>query len=116
MKYSLDEAARLIVQRSDEIRKQRRRGIYTSMGTLAALMLIAMAAAIYRFAGFGEVAASYSVYGAFMLPEAAGGYILVAVLSFAAAVIITIICMKIAAGKHRPDGGSPQNIPGKEET
>lgn len=44
--------------------------------------------------GQGQVAAQ-GVFGAMLLRENAGGYVLVGVVSFAAAVVLTVLCMRL---------------------
>ncbi len=106
MKYSIDESMLQITAKSRElkIRKQRR-----NVGFIAGLLVLVFTAfvvAIYEYSGFGMVGTEYSNYGAFMLPNEAGGYILVGVISFAVAVIVTLICLRYR-GRNK---SSPKDI------
>lgn len=58
--------------------------------------------------GPGQTAA-WGVFGAMLLREDAGGYVLVAVVSFAAAVVITALCFRLKSKENqRKDGtGKP---------
>ena len=58
--------------------------------------------------GQGQTAA-WGVFGAMLLREDAGGYVLVAVVSFAAAVVITALCIRLRIRENqRKDGtGKP---------
>ena len=52
---------------------------------------------------------AWGVFGAMLLREDAGGYVLVAVVSFAAAVVITALCFRLKSKENqRKDGtGKP---------
>ena len=91
MKYSIDEAMREIAERKNTLIKNKIKRTVGAYLTMAVLISAGLVAAIY---GFGEIDGTYSVYGSFMLPDEAGGYILVAVLSFVAAVVITVLCIR----------------------
>ena len=94
MKYSLDDAVNEIGRRKKEMihRKQRRQiGILT---VLTVLNVFLLAAALYRYISPIDIDGSYSGYGSFLLPEEAGGYIIVGVLCFIAAVILTLLCIR----------------------
>ena len=61
-----------------------------------------------RLIGQGQTAA-WGGFGAMLLREDAGGYVLVAVVSFAAAVVITALCFRLKSKENqRKDGtGKP---------
>ena len=94
MKYSIDEAMREIDERKDVLIKNKIKRSINAYLAMAVLVSAGLLAAIYGYAGFGEIDGTYSVYGSFMLPDEAGGYIVVAVLSFVAAVVITVLCIR----------------------
>lgn len=94
MKYSIDEAMREIAERKNTLIKNKIKRTIGAYLTMAVLISAGLIAAIYGYAGFGEIDGTYSVYGSFMLTDEAGGYILVAVLSFVAAVVITVLCIR----------------------
>ena len=54
--------------------------------------------------GQGETAAQ-GIFGAMLLRRDAGGYVLVAVVSFAAAVAITALCFRLRIRENRKKGG-----------
>ena len=63
----------------------------------------------------GQTAAR-GVFGAMLLREDAGGYVLVAVVSFAAAVVITALCFRLRSKENRrKDGTDKPNRHEKEE-
>ncbi len=62
---------------------------------LASLMLVfSLIFAIGWFGGTDHALSSMSFAGTSLLGESAGGYVLTAVISFAAAVVITVLCIK----------------------
>ena len=101
MKYSIDESMLQITAKSRKlkIKKQRRNvGFIAVSGVLVLAMIIAT---IYNYMGLGISGTDlgenrYSKYGAFMVPNEAGGYILVGIICFIMAVIITLICCHYA--------------------
>lgn len=96
MRYDIDESMRLIQIRSREIiYRKKRRNIYY-LATLAAAVFIAFVVTIYSLTGFGQASVGSSAYGAYMLSEEAGGYIVIGVICFVLAVILTLICVKYA--------------------
>ena len=106
--YDTAKRVVLVKQRVREnTRRRQRRGIY---GLSAACMLLfaVMMQAADVFA-VQEQTAAWGVFGAMLLREDAGGYVLVAVVSFAAAVVITALCFRLKSKENqRKDGtGKP---------
>ena len=65
--------------------------------------------------GQGQPAA-WGVFGAMLLREDAGGYVLVAVVSFAAAAAITALCFRLRSKENRrKDGADKPTRHEKEE-
>ena len=80
-----------------QIRKNTRRRQKRGIGRLSAVCMLLFAAlmqAVGTLIGQGQTAAQ-GVFGAMLLREDAGGYVLVAVVSFAAAVVITALCFHL---------------------
>jgi hypothetical protein len=108
MKYSIDESMQQITEKSRElkIKKQRRKVGLIAFSSVS--VMIAVITAVYSYAGLGISGVklgenNYSEYGAFMVPNEAGGYILVGLISFVAAVVITLLCLKINGRYIRKD-------------
>ena len=97
----------------ENTRRRQRRGIY---GLSAACMLLF--AVLMETAGAvvepGQTAA-WGVFGAMLLREDAGGYVLVAVVSFAAAAAITALCFRLRNRENRKKGGADNTEPQKQE-
>ena len=103
--YDTARRVTLVKQRVREnTRRKRQRGIY---GLSAACMLLC--AALMQTAGTvvgpGHPEA-WGAFGAMLLREAAGGYVLVAVVSFAAAVVITALCFRLRNRENQKKGGA----------
>ena len=106
--YDTARRVALVKQRVREnTRRKRRRGIY---GLSAACMLLCavLMQAAGTVAGPGQPEA-WGVFGAMLLREDAGGYVLVGVVSFAAAAVITALCIRLRIRENqRKDGtGKP---------
>ena len=92
--YDTAKRVALVKQQVREnTRRRQRRGIY---GLSAACMLLfaVMMQAADVFA-VQEQTAAWGVFGAMLLREDVGGYVLVAVVSFAAAVVVTVFCTRL---------------------
>ena len=112
--YDTARRVALVKQRVREnTRRRQRRGIY---GLSAACMLLF--AVLMQTAGTvvgpGQTAA-WGVFGAMLLQEDAGGYVLVAVVSFAAAAAITALCFRLRIREHRKKDGADNTEPQKQE-
>lgn len=106
--YDTARRVALVKQRVREnTRRRQRHGIY---GLSAACMLLCavLMQAAGTVVGPGQPAA-WGVFGAMLLREDAGGYVLVAVVSFAAAAVITALCIRLRIRENqRKDGtGKP---------
>ena len=89
--YDTARRVALVKQRVREnTRRRQRRGIYGLSAACMLLFAVLMQAA-GTVVGPGQPAA-WGVFGAMLLREDAGGYVLVAVVSFAAAAAITALC------------------------
>ena len=113
--YDTARRVTLVKQRVREnTRRKRQRGIY---GLSAACMLLC--AALMQTAGTvvgpGHPEA-WGAFGAMLLREDAGGYVLVAVVSFAAAVVITALCFRLRNRENqKKDGADKPNRHKQEE-
>ena len=112
--YDTVRRVALVKQRVREnTRRRQRRGIY---GLSAACMLLC--AVLMQAAGMvvgpGQPE-TWGVFGAMLLREDAGGYVLVAVVSFAAAAAITALCMRFRIRENRKKGGTGKPDPQEQE-
>ena len=112
--YDTARRVALVKQRVREnTRRRQRRGIY---GLSAACMLLfaVLTQAANTVIGQGQTAA-WGVFGAMLLREDAGGYVLVAVVSFAAAVAITALCFRLRIRENRKKDGTGKPDPQEQE-
>lgn len=105
------DTARRVELVKRQIRKNTRRRQKRGIGRLSAVCMLLFAAlmqAAGTVVGPGQPEA-WGVFGAMLLREDAGGYVLVAVVSFAAAVVITALCFWLKSKENqRKDGtGKP---------
>ena len=113
--YDTARRVTLVKQRVREnTRRRQRRGIY-GLSAMCMLLFAALMQAAGTVIGQGQTAV-WGVFGAMLLREDAGGYVLVAVISFAAAVAITALCFRLRSKENRrKDGTDKPNRHEKEE-
>lgn len=112
--YDTARRVTLVKQRVREnTRRKRQRGIY---GLSAACMLLfaVLTQAVGTVVGPGQPEA-WGVFGAMLLREDAGGYVLVAVLSFAAAAAITVLCFRLRNRETQKKGGADKHARHEQE-
>ena len=112
------DTARRVALVKQRVRENTRRRQRREVGGLSAVCLLLLAA-LMQTAGTvvapGQTAA-WGVFGAMLLRENAGGYVLVAVVSFAAAVVITALCFRLRSKENRrKDGTDKPNRHEQEE-
>ncbi len=94
-------------------RRRQQRGIY-ELSAACMLLFAVLMQAISTVVRPGQTAA-WGVFGAMLLREDAGGYVLVAVVSFAAAAAITALCMRFRIRENRKKGGTGKTDPQEQE-
>ena len=106
--YDTARRVALVKQRVREnTRRRQRRGIY-GLSAACMLLFVALMQTAGTVIGPGQPEA-WGVFGAMLLREDAGGYVLVGVVSFAAAAVITALCIRLRIRENqRKDGtGKP---------
>ena len=112
--YDTARRVALVKQRVREnTRRRQRRGIY---GLSAACMLLfaVLTQAAGTVVGPGQTAA-WGSFGTMLLREDAGGYVLVAVVSFAAAVVITALCFRLKIREKQKKGAANKHARHEKE-
>ena len=112
--YDTARRVALVKQRVREnTRRRQRRGIY---GLSAACMLLfaVLTQAANTVIGQGQTAV-WGVFGAMLLRQDAGGYVLVAVVSFAAAAAITALCIRLRNRENQKKDGTDKPDPQEQE-
>ena len=112
--YDTARRVALVKQRVRENTRRRQRcGIYGLSAACMLLFAVLMQAAdalIVR----GQTAAQ-GIFGAMLLREDAGGYVLVAVVSFAAAVVITALCFRLRIREKQKKGAANKHARHEKE-
>ena len=106
--YDTARRVALVKQRVREnTRRRQRRGIY-GLSAACMLLFVVLTQAAGTVIAPGQTAA-WGVFGAMLLREDAGGYVLVGVVSFAAAAAITALCIWLRIRENqKKDGADPQ--------
>ena len=113
--YDTARRVALVKQRVRENTRRRQRREAISLSAACMLLFAVLTQAANTVIGQGQTAAR-GMFGAMLLREDAGGYVLVAVVSFAAAVVITALCFRLRSKENRrKDGTDKPNQHEKEE-
>ena len=103
--YDSARRVALVKQRVREnTRRRQRRGIY-GLSAMCMLLFAVLMQAVGTVAGPGQPEA-WGVFGAMLLREDAGGYVLVGVVSFAAAAAITALCFRLRIRENQKKDGT----------
>ena len=113
--YDTARRVALVKQRVRENNRRRQRREAISLSAVCMLLCAALMQTAGTVVGPGQTAA-WGVFGAMLLRQDAGGYVLVAVVSFAAAAAITALCIRLRSKENRrKDGTDKPNRHEKEE-
>ena len=112
--YDTARRVALVKQRVRENTRRRQRREAISLSAACMLLFVVLTQAAGTVAGPGQPEA-WGVFGAMLLREDAGGYVLVAVVSFAAAVAITALCFRLKIRENRKKGGADKPDPQEKE-
>ena len=112
--YDTARRVALVKQRVRENTRRRQRREAISLSALCLLLFTALTGAAGTVVGPGQPEA-WGVFGAMLLREDAGGYVLVAVVSFAAAVVITALCFRLRSKENRRKDGTGKPDPQEQE-
>lgn len=113
--YDTVRRVALVKQRVQENTRRRQRREAISLSAVCMLLCAALMQTAGTVAGPGQPEA-WGVFGAMLLREDAGGYVLVAVVSFAAAVVITALCFRLRNRENqKKDGADKPNRHEQEE-
>ena len=103
--YDTARRVALVKQRVRENTRRRQRREAISLSAACMLLFAAMMQAADAFAVQGQTA-TWGVFGAMLLREDAGGYVLVGVVSFAAAAAITALCFRLRIRENQKKDGT----------
>ena len=110
--YDTEKRVAIVKKRIAEHRRRQARRSIRSLFALCVLLFLSLVGTVGTVGTVrGQPIDAAGMYGAILLHESAGGYVLVAVISFTAAVVITVLCIKF--GKKGQQGQHPakENIP-----
>ena len=97
----------------ENTRRRQRRDIY-GLSAVCMLLCAVLMQAAGTAVGQGQPEA-WGVFGAMLLREDAGGYVLVGVVSFAAAAVITALCIRLRIRENQRKDGTGKPDPQEQE-
>ena len=112
--YDTARRVALVKQRVRENTRRRQRREAISLSAACMLLCAALMQTAGTVVAPGQTAA-WGVFGAMLLREDAGGYVLVAVVSFAAAAAITALCFRLRIRENQKKDGTGKPDPQKQE-
>ena len=112
--YDTARRVALVKQRVRENTRRRQRREVISLSAACMLLFAVLMQAAGTVVGPGQPEA-WGVFGAMLLREDAGGYVLVAVVSFAAAVVITALCFRLRNRENRRKDGANKHARHEQE-
>lgn len=92
--YDTARRVAFVKQRVRENNRRRQRREVISLSAACMLLCAALMQTAGTVVAPGQTAA-WGVFGAMLLREDAGGYVLVGVAAFTAAVVLTVVCMRL---------------------
>ena len=104
----------LVKQRVRENTRRRQQREAISLSAFCLMLFTALAGAADALIVRGQTAA-WGVFGTRLLREDAGGYVLVAVVSFAAAVVITALCFRLRIREKQKKGAANKHARHEKE-
>ena len=103
--YDTARRVALVKQRVRENTRRRQRREAISLSAACLLLFAVLMQTAGTVVGPGQPEA-WGVFGAMLLREDAGGYVLVGVVSFAAAAAFTVLCFRLRIRENRKKGGA----------
>ena len=112
--YDTARRVALVKKRRHEYARRKQQREICGLSAACMLLFAVLMQVISTVVRPGQTAA-WGVFGAMLLREDAGGYVLVAVVSFAAAAAITALCMRFRIRENRKKGGTGKPDPQEQE-
>ena len=103
--YDTARRVAFVKQRVRENNRRRQRREVISLSAACILLCAALMQTAGTVVGPGQTSA-WGVFGAMLLREDAGGYVLVGVVSFTAAAVITALCFRLRIKDNQNQGGA----------
>ena len=112
--YDTARRVALVKKRRHEYARRKQQREICGLSAACMLLFAALMQTAGTVVGPGQPEA-WGVFGAMLLREDAGGYVLVAVVSFAAAAVITALCFRLRNRENRRKDGTGKPDPQKQE-
>ena len=112
--YDTARRVALVKQRVRENTRRRQRREAISLAAACMLLFAVLMQAAGTVVAPGQTAA-WGSFGAMLLREDAGGYVLVGVVCFAAAAAITALCFRLRSRENQKKDGAGKPDPQKQE-
>ena len=112
--YDTARRVALVKQRVQENTRRRQRREAISLSAVCMLLCAALMQTAGTVVGLGQTAA-WGAFGAMLLREDVGGYVLVGVVCFAAAVVITVLCFRLRNRENQKKDRTGKPDPQKQE-
>ena len=112
--YDTEKRVELVKKRVHEkYRRKERRG-NCRLSALCTALSAFLVGTVHTATGQTQITAR-GMYGSILLHEDAGGYVLVGVISFATAVMITVLCIRLREREHCGQGTGKGNASQQRE-
>ena len=112
--YDTEKRVELVKKRVHEkYRRKERRGI-CRLSALCTALSAFLVGTVHTATGQTQITAR-GMYGSILLHEDAGGYVLVGGISFATAVMITVLCIRLREREHCGQGTGKGNASQQRE-
>ena len=112
--YDTARRVALVKKRRHEYARRKQQREICGLSAACMLLFAALMQTASTVVGPGQSAAR-GVFGAMLLREDAGGYVLVAVVSFAAAATITALCFRLRNRENRRKDGANKHARHEQE-
>ena len=99
--YDTTERVRRVKQTALRLIQKRERTALRRLGTLCTVLALGLTGALAHFIGGPPGAAAPGGPWATLLPDSAGGHVLVGVAGFTAAAVLTVVCMRLHEREKR---------------
>ena len=101
MRHNIDEMLHEVTTRSEELRDKHDRNVMRALSGLSLAMVMTLVSVVSVLSENVGTNSIHSVYGSFLIAEAAGGYVIVALIAFISGVLITHVAQKYRDRKKR---------------
>ena len=109
--YDTKKRVALVKQRMAVHRRRQALQCVHRLSTLCVLLFLSLVGMMVQ----GQPMDAAGMYGAILLHEGVGGYVLVAVISFTAAVVITVVCISFRKREQPGQDTEKEQIPKHKE-